>query len=68
MRLLFGCIIASLSRDVGNLDETPPGPTRGIVIVVEVNEAFERGEPIIFVAWKGGWRSGHRDLKERRSW
>jgi len=38
-----------LSRDIGDLDETSPSPTRGIIVVVEVHEASEM-EPVF-----GGW-------------
>lgn len=38
-----------LSRDIGDLNETLPGPSGRIIVVVEVYEACER-EPVF-----GGW-------------
>ena len=36
-----GWVLTRLSRDIGDLDETSPSPTRGIIVSVEVHEARE---------------------------
>ena len=40
------------SRDISDLNETPPGPTRGIIVGMKVHEAREM-EPVF-----GGWDVG----------
>jgi len=41
--------LQALQRDTSDLDETSQGPTRGIIVGVEVHEAGEM-EPVF-----GGW-------------
>ena len=51
-RIFFCCglgLTSGLSRDIGNLDKTSPGPTRGIIVGLEIHEACEM-EPLF-----GGW-------------
>lgn len=51
---------AGISRDVSKMNKTPPGPTGGIIIIVEVYEAVER-EPIL-----GRWYLSFVTLNGRR--